>query len=115
MKRICIIIFCLLPLFAVAKERKLIFESFWDTNKKEKFIPVKGVIDDEIPMLKLNFENIGLVQLTITDQDGKIVYQELVHSEKTPFLTIDLKAYQIKEGMISITDGKNMTYSIINL
>lgn len=115
MKRICIIIFCLLPLFAVAKERKLIFESFWDTNKKEKFIPVKGVIDDEILILKLNFENIGLVRVTITNQKGEIVYKELIHSEKTSFLTIDLKAFQIEKGMISITDGKNMTYSIINL
>ncbi len=115
MKLIYIIIFSLLPLLAFGKERKLKFEGTWDMTKKEIFIPVKGIINDEIPILELNFENIGLIQLTITNQEGQIIYQEMIYSEKTPFLTIDLKVFQIKKGIISITDGKNMIYSIINL
>lgn len=115
MKLIYIIIFSLFPLLAFGKERKLKFEGTWDMTKKEMFIPVKGIINDEIPMLKLNFENLGLIQLTITNQEGEIVYQEMIHTERNSLFVISLKSFPIEKGIISITDGKNMIYSIINL
>ena len=77
------------------------------------YIPIIGNIDETSGNLTLEFvEDLGKVWVTVTDKQGNTVYQESIGTGETPNLTIPLGT--VAEGTVSVTDGENLVYSIIN-
>ena len=87
------------------------------TNSIERLslhIPIIGEVDETSGNLTLEFvENLGNVTVTITDGNGNTVYQESVETGATPNLTISLG--ELTDGTVTVTDGENLVYGIINL
>ena len=80
------------------------------------FIPIIGNIDEATEMLTLDFQNdLGDVVVSITDANGNIIYQESVQTDVTPSVNISLDGLDADGGTISVTDGENLIYGIINL
>ena len=72
-------------------------------------IPIIGNVDETSGNLTLEFVE---VWVTVTDKQGNTVYQESIGTGETPNLTIPLGT--VAEGTVSVTDGENLIYSIIN-
>lgn len=96
----------------------IIWHGKWNiTNSIERLslhIPIIGDVDETSGNLTLEFvENLGNVTVTITDGNGNTVYQESVETGATPNLTISLG--ELTDGTVTVTDGENLVYGIINL
>lgn len=87
------------------------------TNSIERLslhIPIIGEVDETSGDLTLEFVgNLGNVTVTVTDENGNTVYQESVETGATPNLTISLG--ELTNGTVTVTDGENLVYGIINL
>ena len=80
------------------------------------FIPIIGNIDEATETLTLDFQSdLGDVVVSITDASGSVVYQESVQTDATPSVTISLDGLDADGGTVSVTDGENLVYGIINL
>lgn len=80
------------------------------------FIPIIGNIDEATETLTLDFQSdLGDVIVSITDASGNLIYQESVQTDATPSVTISLEGLDADGGTVSVTDGENLVYSIINL
>lgn len=76
-------------------------------------VPIIGNVDEASGNLTLEFvEDLGKVWVTVTDKQGNTVYQESVETGETSNLTISLGS--LTEGSVSVTDGENLVYGIIN-
>ena len=90
----------------------------WEPVKAARslFIPIIGNIDEATEMLTLDFQNdLGDVVVSITDANGNIIYQESVQTDVTPSVNISLDGLDADGGTVSVTDGENLIYGIINL
>ena len=87
------------------------------TNSIERLslhIPIIGDVDETSGNLTLEFvENLGNVTVTVMDGNGNTVYQESVETGVTSNLTISLG--ELTNGTVTVTDGENLVYGIINL
>ena len=80
------------------------------------FIPITGNIEETTETLTLDFQSdLGNVIVSITDASGNVVYQESVQTDVTPSVNISLDGLDVDGGTVSVTDGENMIYGIINL
>ncbi len=115
MKFLAIALACLMTVPAFAEEEPLEFTGYWDTVRKSVTpeIPIQGTLEDTTGDLTLNFlADLGEVVVTVTDGKGSVVYQESVQTDVVQSLTISLGA--LTEGIVSVTDGENLVYCIIN-
>ena len=80
------------------------------------FIPIIGDIDEADKTLTVDFQSdLGDVVVSITDANGSVVYQESVQTDVTPSVIIPLDGLDADGGTVSVTDGENLVYGIINL
>ena len=86
------------------------------SSSRSLSIPIIGNVDEETEALTLDFQSdLGNVIVSITDASGNIIYQESVQTDVTPSVTISLDGLDADGGTISVTDGENLVYGIINL
>ena len=80
------------------------------------FIPIIGNIDEATETLTLDFQSdLGDVIVSITDASGNLIYQESVQTDATPSVTISLDGLDADGSTVSVTDGENLVYGIVNL
>ena len=85
-------------------------------SARSLFIPIIGNIDEATETLTLDFQSdLGNVIVSITDASGNVVYQESVQTDVTPSVSISLDGLDADGGTVSVTDGENLVYGIINL
>ena len=100
-----------LPCFAKKKvEFKGDFRKWIKTSTSE--IPIHGWVEDNNKDLLLEFStNLGTVQVTVTNSEGEIVYNQSIVTKPSVVISLD---EEIREGAtVTITDGKNLVYGEI--
>lgn len=98
--------------------RSLQWRGDWKKPSKPRSIeiPIIGNIEEATETLTLDFQSdLGDVIVSITDTSGNIIYQESVQTDVTPSVTISLDGLDADGGTVSVTDGENLVYGIINL
>lgn len=91
-------------------------EIIWDGKWKSDNPIIVCTMDDVSDQLTLDFQkDLGDVVVSIMDASGNILYQEWVQTNVTPSVTLSLKGLKIGGGTVSITDGENLIYGLINL
>jgi len=76
--------------------------------------PIQAWVEDSNKDLLLEFStNLGTVQVTVTNQEGNIVYIQSVETNSMSSTTISLNE-EIKNGyVLCVTDGTNTVYGKI--
>lgn len=100
-----------LPCFAKKKvEFKGNFNKQVKTSTSE--FPICGWVEDNNKDLLLEFStNLGTVQVTVTNSEGEIVYNQSIVTKPSVIISLDEEA---KNGdVVSITDGINHAYGNI--
>ncbi|OUO50527.1 hypothetical protein B5F77_12605 [Parabacteroides sp. An277] len=108
----------LLIAFPAFAAKKIMWDGFWKKPSKPRSIeiPIIGNIDETTETLTLDFQSdLGDVVVSITDASGNVVYQESVQTDVTPSVTISLEGLDANGGTVSVTDGENLIYGLINL
>ena len=86
------------------------------SSSRNLSIPIIGNVDEETKALTLDFQSdLGNVIVLIMDASGNVVYQESVQTDVTPSVNISLDGLDADGGTVSVTDGENLVYGIINL
>lgn len=104
-----------LPAFAA---KKIMWDGDWKKPSKPRSIeiPIIGNIDEATETLTLDFQSdLGDVIVSITDASGNLIYQESVQTDATPSVTISLDGLDADGSTVSVTDGENLVYGIVNL
>lgn len=99
-------------------EKSIRWEGKWKfmESARSLFIPIIGNIDEATETLTLDFQSdLGDVIVSITDASGNVVYQESVQTDATPSVTISLDGLDADGSTVSVTDGENLVYGIVNL
>ena len=103
-----------IPAFAA---KKIMWNGDWKKPSKPRSIdiPIIGNIEEATETLTLDFQSdLGDVIVSITDASGNVVYQESVQTDVTPSVNISLNGLDVDGGTVSVTDGENLVYGIIN-
>ena len=114
-KLLSLVLICLLsiPVFA---NRKIDLFGKWVVKEKSiaPYIPIKGSLEETTGELSLEFlKDLGKVVVTVTDASGKIVHQETVSTDTTPTWSV-LLDQTANNGTVSISDGVNYIYGLLN-
>ena len=87
----------------------------WDGNWKSGNPIIICTMDDVSDQLTLDFQkDLGDVVVSIMDASGNILYQEWVQAGVNTSVTLSLKGLKTG-GTVSVTDGENIIFGIINL
>lgn len=84
----------------------------WKHNKKSIPIdlPMDASIEEASKELTVNFHtDLGLVYVTVYNEEGDIVHNVAVQTEETSCWTLPLEGL-CEEGHLQITDGQNNVY-----
>ena len=98
--------------------KSLPWKGGWKKPSKPRSIeiPIIGNIDEATETLTLDFQSdLGDVIVSITDASGNLIYQESVQTDATPSVTISLDGLDADGSTVSVTDGENLVYGIVNL
>lgn len=99
--------FCMaFPSFA----RRSVFLSIRNhvVKKSIEVIPIEAFIDDETKELSLEFMvDLGMLYVTVSDQNGNIVYADVVNAVSNLPVNISLDKNLEGEFVLSITDSEN--------
>ena len=105
----CILLIALLSLPCFAK-KPIILEGFWVNRGKSAIptLPIQAWVEDDNRTLLLEFSgNLGTILVTITDETGKVVYNEMIRTAQTLPTIISLNE-EMKEGyVLSVSNRDN--------
>lgn len=88
----------------------------WDGDWKSASPIIVWETNEATETLTLDFQrDLGDVIVSITDASGNVVYQESVQTDVTPSVNISLDGLDADGSTVSVTDGENLVYGIINL
>lgn len=100
-----------IPCFA---KKKVELNGNWDGRIKSIIpeLPIQAWLEDNNKDLLLEFStNLGTVQVTVTNSEGEVVYEQSVVTQPSILISLDK---EVKEGStIVITDGDNLVYGEI--
>ena len=111
---VVIALLVVLPVFG----EKIFWKGDWNflSGSQDLFMSIIGNVNEEAETLTLEFPcDLGDVIVSITDASGNVVYQESIQTNVTPSVNISLVGLDVDGGMVSITDGQILVYSLINL
>ena len=108
----CLLLIALLSFPCFAKKRIYLQGNDKEPKSVIPLLPIQAWLEDNNKDLLLEFStNLGTVQVTVTNSEGEVVYEQSVVTQ--PSILISLKE-EIKEGSsIVITDGDNLVYGKI--
>ncbi len=108
----CLLLIALLSFPCFAKKRIYLQGNDKGSKSVIPLLPIQAWLEDNNKDLLLEFStNLGTVQVTVTNSEGEVVYEQSVVTQ--PSILISLKE-EIKEGSsIVITDGDNLVYGKI--
>lgn len=76
----------------------------------ETDLPIHAWVEDSNEHISLFFEDdLGDVHVTVSDPSGKILYDQVIHTNGSSSVTIHVKNME-GEYMLSVTDGKNHVF-----
>lgn len=109
-KLLCLVMamLCAIPCFG----KRVPINGHWREQKKSIIIdlPFEATFEESSNTLLLNFQDdLGMLHVTITDMEGKVVYNESLVTSEISDLTIPLDGL-CDGGVLSITDGINNVY-----
>lgn len=108
-----LIVFCLTIPFSVFARRDIYIKKKWNAAIKS-ITPQRQVeawIEDNNRDLSLLFyQNMGLINITVTDSSGKIIYNEETEVTEGKFLDILLEDLTDGIYILSITNNNNLLY-----
>lgn len=109
-KFVCLTIamLCAIPCFG----KKVPLNGHWREQKKSIVIdlPIDASIEESSNSLQIYFyDNLGIVDVTITDVEGNVVYDKSLLTSEISNLAIPLSGL-CDSGVLSITDGINDVY-----
>lgn len=110
-KFLCIVIamLCVVPCFG----KGIKFHGKWKSKHKsvDMDLPITGFIEESNKTLQISFhKNLGLVYLTVFDDNGNIVHQESVLTTVISVISISLDGL-CDNGTVLVSDGMNSIYS----
>lgn len=97
------------PAFA---KRDIRLSGRWNKIKKslETDLPIHAWVEDSNEHISLFFEDdLGDVHVTVSDSFGKILYEQVIHTNEYSSVTIPVKDME-GECMLSVTDGENHVF-----
>lgn len=97
------------PCFA----KKVELKGDWDLRIKSIIpkLPIQAWLEDNNKDLLLEFStNLGTVQVTVTNSEGEVVYEQSVVTQPEVVISLDK---EVEEGCVIITDRENMVYGSI--
>lgn len=109
-KFVCLVIamLCAIPCFG---KRVPLNGDWWRPHRSVIIdIPVDASIEESSNSLQIYFhDNLGIVDVTITDVEGNVVYDKSLLTSEISNLAIPLNGL-CDSGVLSITDGINNVY-----
>lgn len=95
------------PAFA-SKDKIPLYKDLHPTKRSIEVIPIEAFIDDETKELSLEFmADLGMLYVTVSDQNGNIVYADVVNAVSNLPVNISLDKDLEGEFVLSITDSEN--------
>lgn len=104
-----IAILMIIPVFA---KRDIHLKGDWRKIKRSLVteLPIHAWVEDSYEHIFLFFEDdLGDVHVTVSDSSGKILYDQVIHTNESSSATIPIKDME-GECMLSVTDGKNHVF-----
>ena len=85
----------------------------WNLASRSFNLPVQAWTEDNNKDLLLEFSSyLGTVEVTVTDQSGEVIYHQSVETDAPVVISLDR---EVQAGdVLSVTDGSNLVYGIIN-
>lgn len=108
-----LVILCLAVSFSAFAKKEIFLQKKWNESIKS-ITPQRQVeawIEDNNRDLSLLFyQNMGLINITVTDSSGKIIYNEETEVTEGKFLNILLEDFTDGIYILSITNNNNLLY-----
>ncbi|GKG72346.1 DUF3244 domain-containing protein [Parabacteroides sp. AM58-2XD] len=104
-----ITILLVVPVFA---KKNIHIGGKWDKTQRslEIELPIHAWVEDSNEHVSLFFEDdLGDVHVTVSDSFGKILYNQVIHTNESSSVTIPVKDVE-GECTLSVTDGKNHVF-----
>lgn len=102
-----------LPSFA---KKKVALDGSWGQKKRSpKFqLPIEAWVETNNKSLLLEFSaNLGMVEVTVKNQVGEVVFSQFVETRTLSSAIISLNK-EVETGyVLSVTDGENFIYGIV--
>ena len=98
-----------IPVFA---KSPICLKGKWDKVERslEMNLPIHAWVEDNNEHISLFFEDdLGDFYVTVSDSSGKILYNQVIHTNESSSVTIPVKDVE-GDCMLSVTDGKNRVF-----
>ena len=84
-----------------------------ETKSISPELPMCAWVEDNNKSLLVEFSSyLGTVEVTVTDQLGDVIYQQSIETDAPIVISLD-REVQVGD-VLSVTDGSNLVYGIIN-
>lgn len=107
-----IVVLTMLLIVPVFAKQNIHLKGKWNKIKRslETELPIHAWVEDSYEHISLFFEDdLGDVHVTVSDSSGKILYDQVIHTNESSSATIPIKDME-GECMLSVTDGKNHVF-----
>ena len=98
-----LIVFCLTIPFSVFARRDIYIKKKWNAA-------IKSITPQRQVEAWIEDNNMGLINITVTDSSGKIIYNEETEVTEGKFLNILLEDFTDGIYILSITNDNNLLY-----